>query len=411
MYKSVSTIVFLSVIFLSANAQDDYKTEIKVKLSEAEYIYSITDNTRDSVFISAYQFARTNYNPAKDEFVIALTNKLLELNPDCKLATYFSTFELKDKINYESLNQEVIAALKEEIKQAKEKTIQVLQKRIESAFKTSSAVDNFMNKTIVEVKQLPEINTYTLTINKKTNKQRFNKLLETRIELGFWETYENSEIWQYLNAANIQLKEILTKEVKFKTDITGKEKSKNEIENPLFGILLPSISNDGKLLFGCKIGTSKITDTLLVNKYLALPEIKYLLPRNLKFLWAAKPEGNNKEYLELFAIKISSRDGLPPLNGDYIIEASSQKSYNGSEISITMNAEGARIWSRITKENIGRQIAMVINNAVYSAPVVNSEINGGKSTITGGLTEAEANYLANILNATTMPKISVKVID
>jgi SecD/SecF fusion protein len=427
MFKTGLIIVILSVFILNGCTQSKEKTVIKIQLSEVEYLYASTNYTKDSSFLTAYQLAQKSYNGQNEEFIDVLMKNLLNIDPNLKLAALYGTFELKDKINYNSGNEEVITVLKKEVKLAKEQTMQVLKKRLESAFMPNSFLAKITDNTEVFVTEMPEKDMYSITINKKLDKTRFTKLLEARSDFGFWETYDISEIWQFLSAANTKLKEVLGQENKVTKNITGKEKAKPENknllsnssdkdtlelkrDNPLFYILSPSRDHNGNLQKGCIVGASKMMDTSLVNKYLTMPEIKDLLPRNLKLLWEGRPLEVDKEYIQLVAIKVTSRDGLPIMNGDCIVEAQAPESNYRPVISIKMNAEGARIWSRITRDNVGKQIAIVINSVVYSCPFVNSEIKDGNSEISGNFATEEANDLASLLNAGIMPKVSVKVI-
>jgi len=427
MRKFYSTIIVLLILFFYNCAGNKDKAEITIRLSEAEFLYKLTNYTNDSNFISAYKFANSNYNPEKEEFVDVLVKKLLELNPEISLASIYSTFELKDKVNYTTTNEELITILKEECKLAKEKTLQVLKKRVESSISESSFISRIINKPEVIIQELSEKNSYLFTINRKADVNRFTELFQEKADFGFWETYDNKEIFEYLNSANTKLKEYSDTEGIEKVNDTDAEDADSEndnplmaqneidtsifvIENPLFTILKPSVSNEGQLRDGSEIGISAIKDTAMVNKYLNIEDIQNIFPRNLKMMWTLKPIYGSDKYISLVAVKITSMDGRPPISNEYVVEASSKESNFGSVVSIKMNAEGAQIWSRMTKENIGRQIAIVLNNAVYSYPIVQSEITGGNSEISGDFTLEEATDLAALLNAGTMPNITVKVV-
>jgi SecD/SecF fusion protein len=427
MRKFYSTIIVLLILFFYNCAGNKDKAEITIRLSEAEFLYKLTNYTNDSNFISAYKFANSNYNPEKEEFVDVLVKKLLELNPEISLASIYSTFELKDKVNYTTTNEELITILKEECKLAKEKTLQVLKKRVESSISESSFISRIINKPEVIIQELSEKNSYLFTINRKADVNRFTELFQEKADFGFWETYDNKEIFEYLNSANTKLKEYSDTEGIEKVNDTDAEDADSEndnplmaqneidtsifvIENPLFTILKPSVSNEGQLRDGSEIGISAIKDTAMVNKYLNIEDIQNIFPRNLKMMWTLKPIYGSDKYISLVAVKITSMDGRPPISNEYVVEASSKESNFGSVVSIKMNAEGAQIWSRMTKENIGRQIAIVLNNAVYSYPTVQSEITGGNSEISGDFTLEEATDLAALLNAGTMPNITVKVV-
>ncbi len=425
MQKTSLILTLLSFFYLCNCQQNKEKTEATIQLSEAEFLFYLVSEARDSAFMSAYNFAQANYNPEKGNFVNALTDRIIEQNPETQLTSYFGIVEFRDRINFSTSNQEVIAVLIDEVKKAKEKTIQVLQKRIESAFMNASFLSKITNKLVINVKEIPERNAYSFTINRKLDKNRLSELLKANAEFGFWETYRIADVWESINAANIKLKELPVFVVNDSTTPENKgaeneisqmntdpsERIKFEKQNPLFSILQPSVDQYGKLQETAQIGVASINDTAGINQYLAFPEIKSLFPRDLKFLWTVKPVDPNNEFLGLIAIKITTRDGRPPIGGDYIVEAKAEESNYYNVVSINMNTEGTRRWARMTKENIGRQIAIVINNVVYSFPIVQSAIEGGRSQISGNFTIEEAADLASLLNAGNMPKILVKVID
>ena len=266
------------------------------------------------------------------------------------------------------------------------------------------------------------------------NPKRVRKLLQGTANLEFWETYDNSEIYPYLAQANQKLVEILSlktqatvatadttkKEVttdptnsllseldkKAATDSATVDKNTDASKQfPLFSVLQPSSTQQGQLMPGAVVGTSHFKDTAMVNKYLAMDQVKALLPRNLNFKWTAKAIDPEENFFRLIAIKVTSRDGKAPLEGDVITDARQDYSDMGStpEVSMSMNSEGAKIWARMTKENVGKSIAIVLDGYVRSFPNVNGEITGGRSSITGMESVEEALDLANILKSGKMP--------
>jgi SecD/SecF fusion protein len=409
MLKTGIFIAILFVLLLNSCNRNAGKTEIKIQLSEAECLYSMSSFT-DSAFTAAYQFARENYNPEKEEFISLFEKKLTVINPDARLAAYYNTFELKDKINFNSTNDQVVNVLKDEIKLAGDYTIQVLKKRLEAAFKTSSFLTDFFYKPVVTVTELPGKNMFSFKVNKKVDNIRITKLLQSQMDIGFWETYSLSEIWDFIAGANKLIKETLNTGKKVQTLSVENESLINTEDNSLFSILIPADFLDSTQSEGDVIGISRVTDTSMVNRYLAMPELKSSFPRQLKLMWEIKPMAENKDFIRLIAIKISSRDGSARLNAIHIIEAEAVESNNLAAVRFNMDSEGAKRWSRMTQENIGRQIAIVINNAVYSNPLVLMQIEEGKAEIKGNLTTEEAIDLASLINAGIMPKISVKVI-
>jgi SecD/SecF fusion protein len=360
----------------------------------------------------AYTLAQKNYNPEKEEFISLFEKSILELDPETRLTAYYGTFELRDKINFNSTNQEVVAVLKEDIKLAMENTITVLKNRIESALKTNFFMGDSKDKPVVVFRNLPEKNTYLFTINKKVDKTHLTKLLESQIDFGFWETNNLYYIWQYIVEANNKIKENLKAANREYTSAIQNFSIKIDKNNPLFSILIPSFSIDGKATAGDLIGVSCLKDTALVNKYLAIPDVKNSLPGDLRLMWKTEPRNSSRDSVSLIAIKISNRDGSAVLNGDCIVEAEAReaKSKDQSVLRLKLNSDGARILSRMTSSNIDEQIAVVCNNVVYYNLTVNSEIKDGTIDITGNYPAEEVNDMAILLNAGSMPKISVKVI-
>ena len=400
------SLLIFSVLFLNACKQNQDKTEIKIYLSESEYLIAMAVNV-DSVFITACNEALKIYDPDSSDFATPLMNKLIEINPEASMAQYYLIIEFRDNIDFSTSNEQVINVLNEDVKLAIEKTVLVLKKRLESAFISDDLISNVFNKVEVTIKQLPEKNTYSFVINRKTDEARITKLLQSQTDFGFWETYSLPEIWEFLAEANTFLKETLDKE---NPTIFENEDTITDAENPLFSILIPSVSQDGNLNEGDVIGVSRVSDTALVNMYLAMSDLNNIFPRDLKFVWESKPVVENTDYIQLIAVKISTRTGQAPLTGEYIVEAEAKNSKGFISVNMKLDSDGSRRFYRMTQENIGKQIAIVINNEVYSNPMVSMEIEGGNVEITGNFTREEAVDLAALLNAGPMPPIPVQVL-
>jgi SecD/SecF fusion protein len=273
-----------------------------------------------------------------------------------------------------------------------------------------------------------------LTLNKiDTGKTAIiEKLVTVQGKIGFWETYENSELIEYLINVNKLLLEInLNKENKIfmpsvskkvtadtiKSDInlpdqlnedilsTDGDASREEFinQNPLFGILMPRLDNEGKPLPSCMIGLSAEKDTAKVNGYFKMKEVKALFPRDIRFYWSHSPYpwDNTKSLYEFHAIKVNTFEGKAPVGGDVIVSAKAVTNKYGTDVrlNISMNSEGARIWARMTKDNINRCIAVVLDGYVRSYPRVMNEITGGNTEITGDFSLSEVQYLAAILGS------------
>jgi len=411
MLKSyIINLIVLVLLFNSCSKSQD-KTEAIVQLSDTDLVYALSNYSKDSVFLAAFRLSKENYDPSKEYFIEVLADNLLKTDANIQLSAYFATFELKDKIRFNATNSEVIKVLKEEVKAVEENAIQILKYRLQTAYAETSFISKLTDDTKVEASLVPGKNTWSISVNKKVNKESLKSMLQRRADLGFWETYRLTDIFEFLRSVNEHLR-LSFKEAKpeFKKYI-GNQFDSIDKENPLFSRLKINVRNDGQLADDSQVGFGVISDTSLINKYLSLVDVKRLLPRDLKFLWDLKPTDNQKILFGLYSIKVSSRDGKPILDGNCIQEASGKKEAYGSVVSINMNAEGARIWSRFTKENIQRQIAIVVNDKVFTCPRVMSQIDGGRCEITGNFTDKEVNDLAGILNAGVMPPVKVKVLE
>ena len=262
---------------------------------------------------------------------------------------------------------------------------------------------------------------------------RVRKLLQGTANLEFWETYENSEVYSYLLEANKRLKEIkavqtstpavattttavkdtLSKSSSLVSEIKKQEKdslaagtAEDIAKNfPLFSVLTPNTSREGQIARGPVVGFAHVKDTATVNTYLKLSQIKSVFPRTMMFRWTAKPTGEGENYYQLLAIKVSSRDGRAPLDGGSVTEARQDFGQNKatSVVDMTMNAEGAKVWQRMTRENVGKCVAVVLDDYVQSFPTVQTEIAGGRTEISGQFTVDEAKDLANMLKSGKMP--------
>lgn len=211
-------------------------------------------------------------------------------------------------------------------------------------------------------------------------------LVENSDKLEFWETYENSEL----------------------TDALGKANS----VKPLYDILRPMTDNEGRPMQSCLIGLSAVKDTSLVNRYMQLPEIKALFPDKIRFFWSQKPYKyyTKEDLFELHAIRVTLNDWQAPLDGRAIVDATEKRQADGqSAIQLTMTPDGTAKWSSLTKQNIGRCIAIVLNGYVRAYPVVQMEITGGKTEISGDFTDEEAKIFSNILKSGQLP-VHLKII-
>jgi len=419
---------------------------VTLEVSTVDLVRSMANYSGDSTFVKAIGLAQKKQKNSQEDFVTLFGQAFQEIDPNAKLSAIFATRELKDRINFNSTNKEVLEIIRKETKDAIDNSFNILRSRIDRFGVTQPNIQLLGNSGRILV-ELPGIK----------EPERVRKLLQGTANLEFWETFDNKEVFDYLRNANERLKTVLggkeivdssktlidtTKNVakndknvnnkkkdsslilskdttsllsQLDKDTLNKGKTTNETDamrdfqkqNPLFAILRPSVNQQGNLLPGSSIGIAHFKDTALVNSYLKMKQIKEIFPRELKFLWEVKPvdAATTAAHYQLVAIKVTNRDGIAALGGNVITNARAEFGENkaSAEVTMTMNAEGAKTWARLTKENIGRQIAIVLDNYVYSAPVVNGEIRGGNSQISGNFTIQEAKDLANILKSGKMP--------
>ncbi len=276
-----------------------------------------------------------------------------------------------------------------------------------------------INKRLKDVVNIPQErikldvteNQISLTVSKIdiSKIDLIRKMITGQANLEFWETYENSEIMGYLSAANNMLRDM---------QIAAERKDTNSknltYRNPLSGILSSRITAQGEPLPSCMIGLANEKDTSKINRYLKINQIKALFPHDLKFYWSQKPYkyDPSKSLYELHAIKVTRPDGQAPISGSVITSAKTIEGSTNSDVKIdlTMTTEGAKLWARITRENVKRCIAIVLNGYVRSYPKVMDEISGGETEITGDFTIEEARDLVNMLNSGELP-FELKIIE
>ena len=360
-------------------------------------------------FTQALALAQERSVNSRQDFITLFAEAWEETSNGMPLAQIFGTYEMRDKIGPESTDAEVIEVIRGESESAISNSFNVLRNRIDRFGVTQPNIQKLGNSGRILV-ELPGVK----------EPERVRKLLQGTASLEFWATYDNAEIEMYLAEANATLANLLadTDEVAAEeTAAEGEDLLAQELQqaendaaaeaayrkqNPLFSVLQPS----GARGYAC-IGYAHYADTALVNKYLAMPQVKQMFPPEFKAMWSVKASAMdpNQNIFELVAIKATSRDGKAPLDGGVVTDARVQYGNTGGnpEVSMSMNAEGANIWARMTKENIGKQIAIVLDGMVYSYPTVNGEISGGSSQITGNFTLEEAEDLANVLKSGKLP--------
>ena len=376
-------------------------------------------NTSDN-FTQAMALAKEKQKTSQTDFVTLFVQSYKELDPNAQLAAVFSTFELKDKVTTTSTNDEVEKVIREEVEGAINNSFNVLRTRI----------DRF-GVVQPNIQKLDQVGRILIELPGVKEPERVRKLLQGTANLEFWETYEMQEIMPQLLQLDQQLAEVnaATEEVKQEeaqqtpdaqaagtnaldslvaaaTDSAAQENNKQAYENyKKEHPLLASLNYTGQVSRGPVVGTVIYTDTAAVNMMLSSQAAKAILPRDLKFCWTVKPIDERETLYQLVALKMVNRDGRASLEGDVITDARADFSQTSAyaNVSMSMNAEGAKAWARITRENIGKSIAIVLDGYVYSFPTVQNEIAGGNSQITGNFTVEEAKDLANTLKSGKMP--------
>ncbi|HCE58651.1 MAG TPA: protein translocase subunit SecDF [Prolixibacteraceae bacterium] len=398
---------------------------VTLEISVVDLIRAMSNYNPDSTFNAALNKAVELQKNSQKDFVTLFGQTYEQMDPNAKLASVFNTLELRERVTFNSSNADVLEVIREETDAAIDNSFNILRTRIDRFGVAQPNIQQLQTKGRILV-ELPGVK----------DQARVRNLLQGSAMLEFWETYENQEVYQYLLAANEKIKEMrgtsetavadstvattetaaadsigttesLLDEMNDATaDTSGVDNMANFREDyPLFAVLNPSTDQTGQLYPGPIIGMAHFKDTAQVNEYLQHPQVRTLFPQNMKFRWTAKAADEAGNYYRLIALKVNSRDGRAPLTGDVIVDARQDFDQLGSnpEVSMTMNSEGAKIWQRMTKENIGKSIAVVLDDNVRSFPTVQNEISGGSSSITGLESIEEAKDLANVLKSGKMP--------
>ncbi len=409
---------------------------VTLEVKVGDIIKALAGRNKDNpIFVEALQLTYQKQKDSQEDFVTLFGEAFTEADPNAKLASVFNTVELKDRVSFNSTNEEVMQVIRDESDGAIDRAFNILNTRINRFGVAQPNIQRVGTSGRILI-ELPGIKDPT----------RVRKLLQGTAKLEFWETYEYPELYQYFADANKQLRgldvtddiEEVDIEEKIKsepkepveelvaegdttasttlldqlesdtTDLAAQDQSFEDYakNNPLNAYLTPAFyQNDQGQYYPSKsatVGYAAIKDTARVNAL--LKKVKDVFPRNLKLKWTIKPRQEGTEILELTALKVTSRDGTASLGGDVIVDARQDYSQTGQvEVSMQMNSEGAKAWKRLTGDNIGKQIAIVLDDYVYSAPNVNGEIPNGRSSITGGFDIEEAKDLANILKAGKLP--------
>lgn len=416
---------------------------VTLEISVAEIVRAMAGYTTDQSFQAAMDRALEMQRTSRDDFVTLFGRAFQEVDPGASLAYFFSTPETRDRISVTSTNEEVLRVLRREVNDAVDRSFQILRTRIDRFGVAQPNIQRLAatGRILVELPGIKE-------------PERVRRLLQGTARLEFWETYEFADIYTYFWDANERLRELQdanrqrvvdtepqaveeevpaeqpeslqdlietadeeTDDAPSLADLLAGDVDMADVDefegfarqNPLFAYLTPSFVQDERgNMFpgqGPVVGYAAIQDTARVNNLLKDPQIRNMLPRDLRLYWNVKPVRGTDQFHELIAIRETSRDGTAPLTGEVITDARQDFSPTTGqvEISMTMNTEGARTWRRLTADNIGKSIAIVLDDYVYSFPTVQDEIPGGRSQITGQFSVPEAQDLANILRAGSLP--------
>ena len=394
---------------------------VTLEVSPIDIVKGLSGNNRDIDFNQALNNAKENIKGTQLNFVDEFYEEFKQISPQKNLALIFSTVSNRGRIDFDSSDDEILDIINFEVENAIDRSFNILRTRIDRFGTSQPNIQRLQGTGRIQI-ELPGVD----------NPERIRKILQGVAKLEFWEVSElnEPEVTRTLSLIN---QYILSKEDQISLDETNNDLSEgqdlakllvdsddpslstsdtssigdnvldslqNSISSPLFSLMK---SEFGGLFYNVK-------DTITINNILNDDQVKLLVPPTLKFLWAVKPFDtenidleNEDDVLQLFAIKIS-RGGRAPLTGEVISDAR-QDLDQGSRpsISMQMNANGAKLWRKLTSNNINRRIAIVLDNYVYSAPVVQNEIPNGNSQITGNFTIDEAQDLANILKAGTLP--------
>ncbi|MCQ2203400.1 MAG: protein translocase subunit SecDF [Bacteroidales bacterium] len=388
---------------------------LEVKVSDI--VKALSNYSTDPTFTQAMDNAIVRENEGSNEdFLKIFREEFEKINPDGQLATIFATVDLKDRITRDMSNSKVISVLQDETEAAIQNAFNVLRTRIDRFGVTQPNIQRLQDKAGRILVELPGV----------TEPARVRKLLQGTASLEFWETYNNSEIMQSLIEVEAATREVVENAAAEATadsakssvdELLAENSDSTAVQNQSQVKSIASYLHFTPAGYGPVVGMALKKDMATIDKYLASDKVRRILPRDLKLLWTVKAipakraqsmfEGLNskEEVYELVAIKSTSNNGRAPLEGDVITNAKSNVSQNSAsyEVSMNMNSEGTRKWAQLTKANLGKSIAIVLDGFVYSFPTVQSEITGGSSQITGDFTTEEAQDLANVLKSGKLP--------
>ena len=378
-----------------------------LEISVPDVIETLADHKTDPAFTKSVAEARKAEENGQGQFIDLFIQSFHKNAPGRHLAEIFATQQLQGKVSPTSSDADVEKVLRQEVQAAIDNSFNVVRTRIDKFGVVQPNIQKLEGQEGRIMVEMPGIK----------EPERMRKLLQGSANLEFWETYNAQEIMPYLNQLNQRLANgendttkadtakaaVAQKAPKFGKAAAGK-KNMADAEakrNPLLSKLMPYPSL-------ALVGYASINDTAAINRMLQSQLAKQILPSDVRLLWSAKPVTDVpqlRNHYELYALKVTTTNGRAPLEGDVVTDAKDQfNNVTGPpEVSMTMNSEGARRWAALTKANVGKAVAIVLDGVVYSAPRVNQEIDGGESSISGNFTVEETKDLANTLKSGRMP--------
>jgi SecD/SecF fusion protein len=396
-----------------------------LEVSVPDVLENLADHKVDAAFVKSMKEARAEHEVSQSDFITLFINAFKKNAPGRHLSEIFATQQLQGKVSPNSSDKEVEKVLRTEVQAAIDNSFLVVRTRIDKFGVVQPNIQKLEGQQGRIMVEMPGIN----------EPERVRKLLQGSANLEFWETYNSDEIIPYLSqlnqreanhrsgakeevadsAANDTAAVAAAEKAEAKAQAKAAFKTKKNAkaddaasmaeakkQNPLFSIFQPS--GNGALSL---VGYASARDTAEVNKIIYSALAKQILPADCRLLWSAKPADGiqAKNIYELHAIKVTTTNGRAPIEGDVVTDAKDQfNNLTGSpEVSMTMNSDGARRWAALTKANVGKAIAIVLDGTVYSAPRVNGEISGGQSSISGNFTIEDTKDLANTLKSGRMP--------
>ena len=387
-----------------------------LEVSVPDVVNALANKSQDAAFKTAMEEARKRAISSQDNFVDIFADEYAKASNNGSLSAIFANSILKERINLQTSNEEVKSVLKDEVESSINTSFNVLRTRIDRFGVAQPNIQELAGKQGRIMVELPGIK----------EPERVRKLLQGSANLEFWETYKYEEIADVISAADARLRDIMAGDTEASAEETQAEESAEatsaaglaeqllaDSENGVSAAQKDALLKSNPLLArlnpapysgSCIIGIAHYSDTAKVNEMLAMPAVKTILPRDLKLLWGVKAFDEGGQYFELYAIKVTQKNNAAALGGDAVNDSKADfDQYGRPCVSMTMNTEGARRWATLTRNNVNRNVAIVLDGYVYSAPNVMGEINGGNSQITGSFTVEDTQDLANVLKSGKMP--------